>query len=82
MRFVTAVLALLATTASLAPSVHGSVIGIDLGDEWFKVSIVKPGVPLDIVLNRESKRKTAALVQVRQEMRVFGNDALSLVCPF
>ncbi|KAJ3220348.1 Hypoxia up-regulated protein 1 [Dinochytrium kinnereticum] len=55
-----------------------SVIGIDYGSEWFKVSIVKPGVPLDIVLNRESKRKTSSLITVRDGIRFFGTDAVSL----
>ncbi|KAI8848980.1 Hsp70 protein-domain-containing protein, partial [Chytridium lagenaria] len=54
------------------------VIGIDFGSEWFKVSIVKPGVPLDIVLNRESKRKTSSLITIRDGIRYFGSDAVSL----
>lgn len=57
-----------------------SVIGIDYGSEWFKVSIVKPGIPLDIVLNHESKRKTPTVVLVRNGDRRYGSDAVALVC--
>ena len=56
-----------------------SVIGIDYGTDWFKVSIVKPGVPLDIVLNRESKRKTSSIVALRNNIRHMGTDAVALV---
>ncbi|KAJ3028371.1 UNVERIFIED_CONTAM: Hypoxia up-regulated protein 1 [Siphonaria sp. JEL0065] len=52
------------------------------GFDWFKVSIVKPGVPLDIVLNRESKRKTDSLVTVREGIRYFGTDAAGLSTRF
>lgn len=59
--------------------VSASVIGIDLGTDWFKVSIVKTGIPLDIVLNTESKRKTPAMVAIRNGVRLFGNEAAGLV---
>ncbi|KAJ3399564.1 Hypoxia up-regulated protein 1 [Chytriomyces hyalinus] len=62
--------------------VAASVIGIDFGSDWFKVSIVKPGVPLDIVLNRESKRKTDAVVTIRDGIRYFGTDAVALTTRF
>jgi hypoxia up-regulated 1 len=57
-----------------------SVIGIDYGTDWFKVSIVKPGVPLEVVLNRESKRKTSSIVTIRNGIRYFGSDSVALVC--
>ncbi|TPX67929.1 hypothetical protein SpCBS45565_g03451 [Spizellomyces sp. 'palustris'] len=67
--------------ASLQPA-SASVIGIDYGTDWFKVSIVKPGIPLDIVLNAESKRKTPAIVLVRDGDRRYGSDAVSLATRF
>ncbi|KAJ3414859.1 Hypoxia up-regulated protein 1 [Chytridiales sp. JEL 0842] len=54
------------------------VIGVDFGTDWFKVALVKPGVPIDIVLNRESKRKTASTVTIRDGIRYFGSDSQSL----
>lgn len=59
--------------------IQASVIGIDFGTDWFKVSIVKPGVPLDIVLNRESKRKTNAIITLRDHIRYFGSDSVAIV---
>ena len=49
---------------------------------WLRVqvSLVKTGVPMEIVLNRESKRKTAAIVALRNGERFFGEDAGALVC--
>lgn len=29
-----------------------AVMSIDLGSEWMKMAIVKPGVPMEIVLNK------------------------------
>ena len=29
-----------------------AVMSIDLGSEWMKIAIVKPGVPMEIVLNK------------------------------
>ena len=29
-----------------------AVMSVDLGSEWMKMAIVKPGVPMEIVLNR------------------------------
>ena len=59
--------------------VSSSVIGIDYGTEWMKVSIVKLGVPLDIVLNTESKRKTPSVVSLRHGIRYFESAAVAAV---
>lgn len=69
------VLALLATAAK----VDAAVMAIDYGAQWFKVSLVKPGVPLEIVLNRESKRKTRSIVALRDGKRTFDTEAVNLV---
>lgn len=29
-----------------------TVMSVDLGSEWMKIAIVKPGVPMEIVLNK------------------------------
>lgn len=54
-----------------------AVISIDLGSEFMKIGIVKPGVPMEIVLNKESRRKTPLAVSLRNSEREFGNLALS-----
>ncbi|KAF9115420.1 hypothetical protein BGX27_007920 [Mortierella sp. AM989] len=62
--------------------VDAAVMSIDYGTDWFKVALVKPGIPLDIVLNAESKRKTQSAVTIRGDERAFGSEALSLATRF
>ncbi|KYN00925.1 Hypoxia up-regulated protein 1 [Cyphomyrmex costatus] len=52
-----------------------AVMSIDLGSEWMKVAIVSPGVPMEIALNKESKRKTPVTIAFRDGERSFGEDA-------
>ncbi|XP_013992641.2 hypoxia up-regulated protein 1 isoform X3 [Salmo salar] len=67
------VLALLPSqTASVA------VMSVDLGSEWMKVAIVKPGVPMEIALNKESRRKTPVAVCLKENERLFGDGALGV----
>lgn len=40
-----------------------------------KVGYVSPGVPMEIALNKESKRKTPAVLSFRDNIRLFGEDA-------
>ncbi|MEQ2258706.1 Hypoxia up-regulated protein 1, partial [Xenotaenia resolanae] len=55
-----------------------AVMSIDLGSEWMKMAIVKPGVPMEIVLNRESRRKTPTAVCLKENERLFGDGALGV----
>lgn len=73
-----AVAALAALCLDTVP-VDAAVISIDYGTDWFKVGLVKPGIPFDIVLNTESKRKTQSAITIRGNDRAFGSEALSLV---
>lgn len=57
-------------------------MSIDLGSEWMKIGIVSPGVPMEIVLNKESKRKTATIVSFRDNVRTFGEDAQTIAIRF
>lgn len=59
-------------TASVA------VMSVDLGSEWMKMAIVKPGVPMEIVLNKESRRKTPNVVCLKDNERLFGDNALGV----
>uniref|UniRef100_A0A667Z1K7 Hypoxia up-regulated protein 1 n=1 Tax=Myripristis murdjan TaxID=586833 RepID=A0A667Z1K7_9TELE len=56
-----------------------AVMSVDLGSEWMKIAIVKPGVPMEIVLNKESRRKTATAVCLKDSERLFGDSALGSV---
>ena len=59
--------------------VSSSVIGIDYGTDWIKVSVIKPGGVIETVLNRESKRKTNAVLNIRNGIRYYGIEAATLV---
>lgn len=71
---------LLAITSLVTVSYVGgvAVMSVDLGSEWMKIGIVSPGVPMEIVLNKESKRKTPAIVSFRDNVRTFGEDAQTI----
>ncbi|KAI7883842.1 heat shock protein 70 family [Mucor mucedo] len=57
-------------------------MSIDYGTDWFKVGLIKPGMPLDVALNKDSKRKTQSVVTIRHDERIYGSDAISLAGRF
>uniref|UniRef100_A0A8C1SUE6 Hypoxia up-regulated protein 1 n=1 Tax=Cyprinus carpio TaxID=7962 RepID=A0A8C1SUE6_CYPCA len=57
---------------------HFAVMSVDLGSEWIKIALVKPGVPMEIVLNKESRRKTPVAVCLKENERLFGDSALGV----
>lgn len=59
----------------LAPAIHAAVLAIDYGAEFTKLSLIKPGVPFDVVLDKDSKRKIASVVGWKRGERVFGAEA-------
>ncbi|KAM9957502.1 hypothetical protein ACTFIR_009609 [Dictyostelium discoideum] len=69
--FFVVVLGLLATTA------NSMVIGIDLGSQTFKVSLIKPGA-FETVLNEQSGRKTISSVGWFKDERLFSSDSFSV----
>lgn len=75
-----AVVSLLCLVLALIPHETASVavMSVDLGSEWMKMAIVKPGVPMEIVLNKESRRKTPAVVCLKENERLFGDNALGV----
>ncbi|XP_061596223.1 hypoxia up-regulated protein 1 isoform X2 [Cololabis saira] len=71
---------LICIIVAMLPSYTGSlaVMSVDLGSEWIKIAIVKPGVPMEIVLNKESRRKTPTAVCLKETERHFGDNALAV----
>ncbi|KAJ9233003.1 hypothetical protein DTO207G8_6343 [Paecilomyces variotii] len=73
-----------------AAAVGSAVLGIDLGTEYIKAALVKPGIPLEIVLTKDSKRKESAAVAFKPARegnapfpeRFYGGDALALAARF
>ncbi|KIW18322.1 hypothetical protein PV08_02610 [Exophiala spinifera] len=79
----------------LSSSAHAAsaVLGIDLGTEYFKAAIAKPGSPIDIVLSKDSKRREAATLAFKPirgqtndkdvfPERLYGGDAVALSARF
>lgn len=75
---------LLALLASqLLVSGLAALIAIDLGSEFLKVSLIKPGrIPISIVSNEISKRKTPAIVGVVNGERLIGDEAATVAARF
>ncbi|XP_073335178.1 hypoxia up-regulated protein 1 [Pagrus major] len=73
-------IALFCLVLAMLPShtVTVAVMSVDLGSEWMKIAIVKPGVPMEIVLNKESRRKTPTAVCLKDNERLFGDGALGV----
>lgn len=69
-----------------------AVLGIDLGTEYIKAALVKPGIPLDIVLTKDSRRKEISAVTFKPAQngpkkgefpeRLYGSDAMALSARF
>jgi hypoxia up-regulated 1 len=68
-----------------------AVLGVDLGTEYIKAALVKPGIPLDIVLTKDSRRKETSAVAFKPSKniksgdfpeRVYGSDAIALAARF
>ncbi|RAL16705.1 Hsp70 family protein [Aspergillus homomorphus CBS 101889] len=73
-----------------AAAAGSAVIGIDVGTEYLKAALVKPGIPLEIVLTKDSKRKETAAVAFKPTResdalfpeRFYGGDALALAARY
>lgn len=72
-------LAVLLLLTFLYDSVAASVLAIDYGSDWIKASLMKPGVPFDVLLNKDSKRKIQSSVGWKKSDRLFGSDAYNIV---
>ncbi|GAA5940238.1 hypothetical protein JCM3775_004408 [Rhodotorula graminis] len=74
---------LLVALVSVLPSASAaSLLAIDYGTDSFKASLVKPGVPFDVLLTKEGRRKTQAVVTYRGDERFVGGDAEGLATRF
>ncbi|KAI4836352.1 endoplasmic reticulum chaperone GRP170 [Plasmodium brasilianum] len=52
-----------------------SLLGIDFGNEYIKVSIVSPGKGFNILLNNQSKRKISNAISFATKVRTFDEEA-------
>jgi len=88
-----ALLQIFALAFFLAHHASAAVLGLDFGTLHLKAALVKPGIPLDIVLTKDSKRKEVAALAFKPNRdeknniiaeegtfpeRAYGGDALAL----
>ncbi|EFJ52505.1 heat shock protein Hsp70G [Volvox carteri f. nagariensis] len=67
-----------ACVALMTHAATAALMSIDLGSEYLKVCLVKPGrTPISIAVNEMSKRKSPALVGVVNGERLLGEEAFS-----
>lgn len=59
-----------------------SILAVDYGSDWIKASLMKPGVPFDVLLNKDSKRKIQSSVAWKKDERLFGSDAANIASRF
>ncbi|PNY24153.1 Hypoxia up-regulated protein 1 [Tolypocladium capitatum] len=69
-----------------------AVLGVDLGTEYIKSALVKPGIPLEIVLTKDSRRKETSAVAFKPSKaapkqgqfpeRLYGADAMAIAARF
>ena len=64
----------------LIGSAYAAEIAIDWGAQNIKIAYHKRS-QLDLVLNKESQRKTPAIIAIKDDERLHGNDAVAWV-PF
>jgi hypoxia up-regulated 1 len=87
----TSLFVLLLTSYASAAS---AVLGIDIGQEYIKAALVKPGIPLEIVLTKDTKRKEVSAIGFKPSNtpskqgefvvpeRLYGADAVNLAARF
>ncbi|KAF4986624.1 hypothetical protein FGRMN_10760 [Fusarium graminum] len=91
---VSPLMTLLTTILLFATNVFAvsAVLGVDLGTEYIKATLVKPGIPLEIVLTKDSRRKETSAVVFKPSTngpqkgeypeRAYGADAMALASRF
>jgi hypoxia up-regulated 1 len=56
-----------------------SILSIDFGTNFIKSAVLKPGIPFDILLDRDGKRKINNLIGIKKSKqsfdRIIGDNA-------
>ncbi|KAK0207767.1 hypothetical protein IW262DRAFT_1281738, partial [Armillaria fumosa] len=63
---------------SLLPPTSRRALTIDYSTEWMKASLMKPGLPFNMLLNKDSKRKIQSIMAWKKDDRLF--STFNLVC--
>ncbi|KAI5986608.1 hypothetical protein EDD15DRAFT_2174649 [Pisolithus albus] len=72
-------LCVLAVIPALFETSLAVVLTIDYGTNRMKASLMKPRVPFDVLLNKDSKRKIQSSVAWKRDDRLFGTDMANLI---
>ncbi len=65
--------------SSFLLAVEAKILAIDFGTQWTKAALVMAGVPMDIVLTKDTKRKEQSAIGFKDGERIYGVDAYNLV---
>ena len=57
-------------------TVNSYLIGVDIGSEFFKICLIKPGKPFTIVENLQSKLKTPTAISLKDDEITYGAEAI------
>jgi hypoxia up-regulated 1 len=75
-----AILSLFSLFLFSSTAIAATVLAIDYGSDYIKASLIKPGMPFDVLLDKDSKRKIRSSVAWKNGERLFGQDAFNIVC--
>jgi hypoxia up-regulated 1 len=74
-----AILSLFSIFLFSSTAIATAVLAIDYGSDYIKASLIKPGMPFDVLLDKDSKRKIRSAVAWKNGERLFGQDAFNIV---
>lgn len=74
-----AILSLFSLFLFSSTAIAATVLAIDYGSDYIKASLIKPGMPFDVLLDKDSKRKIRSSVAWKNGERLFGQDAFNIV---
>jgi hypoxia up-regulated 1 len=74
-----AILSLFSIFLFSSTAIATTVLAIDYGSDYIKASLIKPGMPFDVLLDKDSKRKIRSAVAWKNGERLFGQDAFNIV---
>lgn len=74
-----AILSLISIFLFSTTAIATTVLAIDYGSDYIKASLIKPGMPFDVLLDKDSKRKIRSSVAWKNGERLFGQNAFNIV---
>ncbi|BFZ54158.1 lumenal Hsp70 protein [Savitreella phatthalungensis] len=69
---------MLLRAAYLLAIAQAAILGIDYGHQWTKAGLVKPGIPMEMVITMASRRKEQSVIGFKKNERSYGEDAIAL----